>query len=669
MSSHGEGGSSQSVSRILVVGAGTMGHGIAEIAAMAGYRVALVDIAKEILERALERIRWSLGKLRERGVLKEDVDAIMSRISVSTSLEEPAGGADLVIEAVPENMELKKQIFSRLDRAAPRHAVLATNTSSLPIGEIASATSRPEKVVGIHFFNPPPLMPLVEIVRGPLTSEETLRIAVEVVRRMGKEIIVVGKDVPGFIVNRLLARLVEHACYMHEEKRIPVAAIDSAARYRAGLPMGVFELLDFTGLDVIAGIFGEMSRRGFASRLCASVTEKVSRGELGMKSGKGFYTYPSPGSYSRPPIPREAGEGVDIVELFAPMINEAAYLLEEGVADSPSTIDRAVKLGLGYPRGVLEMADEWGLDSVVERLRALGSQKGMEHHAPRGLLVKMVSEGRVGRKGGRGFYDYSQEEKRLGTIIVRREGRVAWIVLNRPERLNAISPEMLGELSKALDELEEDESVRVVVITGSGRAFSAGADITAFQGLRPVKAYIFSRRFQELLNKIERLAKPVIASINGYALGGGLELAMACDIRIASESSILGQPEINLGLIPGAGGTQRLSRLAGAARAKEIVFTGDQITARDAEKIGLVNRVVPGDRLEAETRSLATKLSEKPPIALMMAKHSITYGSEAPLETSLVLEAAAFSNIFSTEDLIEGVSAFLQKRRPEFKGR
>lgn len=658
------------VKKILVVGAGTMGHGIAEVAAIAGYNVILVDVSKEILDKALERIRWSLSKLKEKGSVREDVETIMSRIKTSLDLEESAREADFVVEAVPENIELKKQIFSRLDRSARPGVILATNTSSLPIGEIASATSRPEMVIGMHFFNPPPLMPLVEIVRGPKTSDETLKITVDIARKMGKEIVIVNKDIPGFIVNRLLSRLIEQACYMVEEEGFSIQAIDSALRYRAGLPMGIFELVDFTGIDVVAFIFSEMSARGFKARVCRSIAEKLEKKELGMKSGKGFYTYQAPGVYSRPSIPKEEGEKVDIVELFAPMINEAAFLLENGYVDSPGTIDTAVRLGLGYPRGILEMTDQWGVDAIVERLRAISSKESMRHNTPTGLLLKMVSENKLGVKTGSGFYTYAGiEEKRLKTITVRKENRVAWIVLNRPERLNAISPEMIDEISRTLDELETDESVRVIVITGSGRAFSAGADVTAFTNANPVNAYIYSKRFQEALNKIETTPKPVIAAINGYALGGGLELAMACDLRIASENAVLGQPEINLGLIPGAGGTQRLTRIVGIGRAKEIVMLGDQIPAREAERIGLVNRVVPHNMLENEVRAIASKLAEKPPIAIMMSKAAIHLGGEAPLDSGLALERALFSILFSTEDLIEGVSAFLQKRKPEFKGR
>ncbi|MEM0043671.1 MAG: 3-hydroxyacyl-CoA dehydrogenase/enoyl-CoA hydratase family protein [Sulfolobales archaeon] len=662
--------SSQKIKKVAVIGAGTMGHGIAELSAIAGYEVVMVDVSNEILQKALNSIRWSLGKLKERGTLREDIETVMSRIKTSLSIAEAVKESDLVIEAVPENLDLKKKVFMEMDLNAPPHAILATNTSSLPITEISEATRRPEKVVGIHFFNPPVLMPLVEVIAGEKTARETIDLSVEYAKSLGKEVVIVKKDVPGFIVNRILGRIISQACYMVDSGEADFISIDSAVRYKLGLPMGVFELLDFSGIDVFVFIMNEMSRRGYKLKPCRAIEDKFRAGEYGMKTGRGFYVYPEPGKYSRPNIPREAGEKIDVVRIFAPAVNEAANLIYGGIVDSAEVIDKAVRLGLGYPRGLLEMADEWGLDVVVSTLRDLKSRYGIEDYEPSPLLMKMISENKLGRKSGAGFYVYGVvEEKKLSTLLVRKENRVAWIVLNRPERLNAINIEMLQELSRVLDELEADDSVRVIVITGSGRAFSAGADVTGFAGVNPVKAYIFSRRFQEVLSKIEKLAKPVIAAINGYALGGGLEIALACDIRIASEGAMLGQPEINLGLIPGAGGTQRLSRLIGLGRALEIIFTGDMIPAREAERIGLVNRVVPSENFEREVRSIAVKISEKAPIALMAAKHAARYGVEAPLEAGLTLESAEFGILFSTEDLIEGVSAFLQKRKPEFKGR
>jgi len=415
-------------------------------------------------------------------------------------------------------------------------------------------------------------------------------------------------------------------------------------------------------------VFTAMSERGFKAYNCSLFEEKYRAGEYGVKAGRGFYSYPEPGKFVKPSVPREKAR-IDPALLLALPINEAAWILRNEVA-TKEDVDKAVKLGLGWPRGVFEFADELGLDRVLGALKTIKEQYGVEHAEPDPLIKSMVEEGRLGRKAGRGFYEYAKvEEKRLETIIIRKEKPIAWIVLNRPQKLNAITPKMLQELSAALDDLEEDSDVRVVVIIGEGRAFSAGADVTAFTAASPVEIARFSRKFQELTLKMQFYTKPIIAAIRGYALGGGLELAMSADIRIASEDAMLGQPEINLGFIPGAGGTQRLARLVGPARAKELIMTGDMIPAREAERIGLVNRVVPTERLEDEARSLALKLAEKPPVALMAAKLAVDYGVESNIWAGLALESGLFGLLFSTEDVIEGVTAFLEKRRPKFKGK
>ncbi|CCC81673.1 3-hydroxyacyl-CoA dehydrogenase/enoyl-CoA hydratase family protein [Thermoproteus tenax] len=660
--------------KVAVIGAGTMGHGIAELFAIAGYEVALVDVAEEFLKRALQNIELSLKKLAEKGQLKEDYTVILSRIKpIVNDVCKAVEGAELMVEAVIEEIETKRKVFAEADRCAPPNAILATNTSSLPITEISEAVSERRRplVAGMHFFNPPPLMPLVEIIRGKYTSDETVKKIAEYAAQLGKQTVVVNRDVPGFIVNRILARLNDAACWTVARGEADIIAVDSALRYRVGLPMGAFLLMDYVGIDVICFIGDAMAKRGFKTHPCHLITEKCQQKKYGVKTGEGFYKYPAPGKFQWPDIPKEPGEKLDIAALLAPAINEAAYLVREGIA-TKEDVDKAVRLGLNWPKGPLELADELGIDVVVKVLEAWKAKTGFEEFAPDPLLVQMASSNKLGRKTGEGFYVYSKaEEKRLETLIIRYEPPIVWIVLNRPERLNAINQKMVEELSSALDEISrmDFERARAVIITGTGRAFSAGADITGFVGTTPLLAYKLSRGLHEITEKIEKLDRPVICALNGYTLGGGLELALACDIRIASETAILGQPEVNIGLFPGGGGTQRLARLVGLARAKELIFTGDNISAKDAERIGLVNKVVPPERLEQEARSLALKLAEKPPIALAMAKYSINYGYEAPLWAALDLEAAHFGIVFSTEDLYEGVSAFLQKRKPQYKGK
>lgn len=256
------------------------------------------------------------------------------------------------------------------------------------------------------------------------------------------------------------------------------------------------------------------------------------------------------------------------------------------------------------------------------------------------------------------------------TIDLQVEGNIATITLNRPKALNALNMAMVGELGQAIQQVRNDPAVRVVVITGAGdKAFAAGADITEFRAMSPVDSWVFTQHIQKVYLEIEQLPKPVIAAVNGYALGGGCELMMACDIVYASDRAKVGQPEINLGIIPGAGGTQRLARLIGKQRAKELVMTGDMMGAQEAWNLGLLNKVVPGDQLMAEVRKLAEKLAGKGGVALKAAKEAIEEGSDVGLERGLANEGKLFALCFSTEDKNEGVNAFLEKRPPRFQGK
>jgi enoyl-CoA hydratase/3-hydroxyacyl-CoA dehydrogenase len=260
--------------------------------------------------------------------------------------------------------------------------------------------------------------------------------------------------------------------------------------------------------------------------------------------------------------------------------------------------------------------------------------------------------------------------KEYETLKIERDQNTLWIILNRPHRLNTFNDVLIEELSDMLDTAEKDPSIKCVVITGDGdRAFSAGADVTMFPKATPVKAEEFSRAGQKTFGKVEEMTKPVIAAINGFALGGGLELALACDFRVAAEHAELGSPEIGLGLIPGWGGTQRLVRIVGLAKAKEMVMLGIRLKADEALKIGLVHKVVHYEKLKEEVQALAMKLSEGPPIAMKYAKHALNFGTQVPLDIGLRLEAGLMGLAFSTEDLKEGVEAMMSKRKAEFKGK
>lgn len=259
--------------------------------------------------------------------------------------------------------------------------------------------------------------------------------------------------------------------------------------------------------------------------------------------------------------------------------------------------------------------------------------------------------------------------KAYETILVEQRGSVAIITINRPDKRNALNIQTRTDGAAALDELRTDDSVRAVVITGAGdKAFVAGADIAEFAGRTAIsQREVMLER--SLFNAVDGFPKPIIAMINGYCLGGGCELALACDIRIAGENAQLGQPEINLGIIPGGGGTQRLTRLVGEGKAMELILTGTIIDAQAALKIGLVNHVVPADQLEAKTMEIANRIADKSPVALRLAKEAVKIASRSNIDEGLRREVDLFALCFSSQDKDEGVSAFLEKRKPEFKGK
>ena len=373
---------------ITVLGSGIMGHGIAQVSATAGYNVVLRDIEQGFLDKAMEKIKWSLDKLATKGkISQQEADSIYSRITPIVNLTEAVKNAQLVIEVVPEIMELKKKVYAELDAVAGKDVIFASNTSTLPITEIANTTSRPEKFTGIHFFNPPQLMKLVEVIPGAKTAQEIVDLTQEYVKSVKKESVLCRRDVPGFIINRLFIPMVHEACYMMDRTGATMTEIDSAVKFKLGFPMGIFELADFTGMDVIHKATIEMHLRDKKVIFPHPTIEKMyDAKKLGQKSGEGFYKY-SDEKYERVPLSEELADKCNPIQLVANILNNAAWLVTNKASDIEE-IEKAAQLGLGLKKPLFETAKEIGIKNIVNELKQLSS-KYDKFYEPDPLLVSM----------------------------------------------------------------------------------------------------------------------------------------------------------------------------------------------------------------------------------------------------------------------------------------
>jgi len=376
----------EDVKKIAVMGAGDMGHGIAEVALLGGYKVAMRDIEQRFVDKGLQRIEESMAKLvGKQKISEDDKKAMLGNIEIFVDVGEAVKDADFVIEAAPEVMDIKKAVFQQLDKLAPEHAVLATNTSNMSITGIASVTNRPEKVVGMHFFNPAILMKLVEIIRGDKTSDETMRVAYDVAVKMNKAPVRVEKDSPGFIYNRVQAPTSIFFGAILERGMATPEEIDAKMR-QLGMPMGPYELMDYVGLDV-----AYHSCLYFTETLSPDykptkwLKEKIDAGTLGKKTGKGIFDW----SKGRPAIDlAKAKEDFDINDLIAIQVNEATKLLEEGVAKSPDDIDKAMVNGGGSAFGPFQFAKGIGYDKLAKKCEELAKKFNTDVFKPSETLKK-----------------------------------------------------------------------------------------------------------------------------------------------------------------------------------------------------------------------------------------------------------------------------------------
>ena len=660
------------VFKAAVVGAGTMGGEIAQVIASAGIAVVLKDVRQEFvdlgLRKAEEVTRTQLGVLVAKGKISEQqageqASQVLGRIAGTTSYD-GFGDVDFVIEAVPERMEIKQAVLAELDGATPGHAILASNTSSLAISEMADATSRPDKVVGFHFFYPASFMRLVEIVEGADTSPETMQAATTFAQTIRKLPIACGEE-PGFVVNRVLNSAISEVWRMQEEGGLSIKAIDDAIAASRVAPMGPFFLTDLLGLDTVLHVAEHLQEcYGDSFHVHEGMRALVAAGELGAKTGKGFYEDNEPRT--------EGSSDFDVDELTQRFVLkafvESCLLLEDGMA-TVRDIDLGMMAGAGLIPPPFARADQTGLDDLLATLETAAAAWG-ERYEPPQILRRLVAQGRLGAKTGQGFFAYARPdeagyEQGEAVRLETRDGvAIAW--LDRPPA-NSLTPQVIAELARLWEHVDGDDALRVLVIASANpMLFCAGADIKTFTTLDAQSGAALLEDAHGLLRRMERSSTLTIAAVNAVAYGGGCELAMACDVRIAAQSASFGQPEINLGIIPGFGGTQRLPRLVGTARALELNLTGEPISAAEAYEIGLVNRVVPDHELHDVAMAWARKLAGQAPLAVRAIKR--TTAGDNDLDEGIEAEKRAFAEVFATADAREGIGAFLAKRQAAWKG-
>ena len=364
------------INQITVLGSGIMGHGIAQISAMAGYNVILRDIEQAFLDKAMDKIKWSINKLVEKQKISQsEAEKIINRIHPVVDLEQSLKNSNLIIEAVPEDLNLKKRVYEEIEKFATDDMIFASNTSTLPISEISAFTSRPDKFIGLHFFNPPQLMPLVEIIPGSKTEQQVTDLAINLVKEVKKTPILCKKDVPGFIVNRIFIPLVHEAAYCLDRSGASMVEVDSASKYKMALPMGIFELADYTGMDVIHKATSEMYSRDkkviFPHPKIQQLYEKK---ELGQKTGKGFYQYQGD-NYERVQLTEEAAEKFDPIPLISVAVNNASWLISNGVCNREE-LEQALKLGMGLKRELFTTAESVGIKNIINTLKDLQTKYG-----------------------------------------------------------------------------------------------------------------------------------------------------------------------------------------------------------------------------------------------------------------------------------------------------
>ncbi|HEV2450102.1 MAG TPA: enoyl-CoA hydratase-related protein [Thermoplasmata archaeon] len=624
---------------IAVLGAGNMGSGIAHACAQAGFDVRVRDVDDAILGRGRASIEKTLqGGIDRKKITTAQRDAILGRLRFTTDLASAVAGARLVIEAVFEEESVKRAVFAEVGQHAPGDAIVATNTSSLSVATLAGALPGPERFAGLHFFYPAAINRLLEVVGGPATDPAVLTALESFGYRLRKIPIRTG-DSAGFAVNRFFVPYLNESARMAGEGGPSLATIEEVGRELFGASLGPFELMNVTGVTIAYHSMGSLER-AFGAPYAPSD---------GLRAQ---YEKKAPWDWKSSSVEPEHKAAVRD-RLLGLVLGIAAELVEEGVA-TPEATDRGAVVGLRWERGPFAIMGQQGLGTSLHQVEAFA--------APwKGAFPVAAGLRRLAATGAATWP--------MRYVRVERDGPIAWVLLDRPEVLNSLNSSVLGQLEAAFDELVQTDGLRVVVLAGSSPVFAAGADIAEMAKKDLLEGRAFGFVGQALCKKIEEFPTPVVAFVEGYALGGGLELALACDFIVATEESKLGLPEATVGIHPGCGGASRLTRTIGRAATKYLVYTGEAIPAAEAARLGVIARLVPSATGREEMAQLARLIASRAPLALAWAKRVINRGMDGPLDVALRLEGESAGYTFATEDRTEGMQAFLERRPPKFQGR
>jgi enoyl-CoA hydratase/3-hydroxyacyl-CoA dehydrogenase len=682
------------IGSVAIIGAGNMGSGIAQKSAQEQFDVQMVDREEQWVERGQSIIANFLDEAIERRIFREtEAEQIKARITGVVGTENVAKDTDLVIEAVFEDFDIKTAVFATLDEVCDEHTILASNTSSLSVNALAEATGRPDRFVGLHFFYHPAKNRLIEIIPAETTSKQSLDAVEQYCKTMGK-VVIICKDRPGFVVNRFFVPWLNEACLLLQEGVASAAAIDAVAEKAFRIGMGPFALMNLTGPPIALHSTDYLAEQLDCPRYtgAANLRKMVEEGEMW-----------------------DIGEDTECSDEAAAIIRQrlmgqvfavSAQIVDEEIC-SMEDVDRGAKVGLRWALGPFEIANRIGISEAVSMAQSYADLAEFE-------LPNWFAE--------------LTEPLEFNYVDTHVDGEVATVRINRPEAMNALNEVVVEQLGNALDSLNSREDIKTIVLDGAGKAFVAGADVKFFvdkiQADSFPDIYQFTARGHEVLNKLENSDKTTIALTTGLALGGGLELALACDYRVGTRRTQFRFPETSIGIYPGLGGTQRTPRICGIEAARFAVLAGNFLDASSAAALGLLTHLVnpseveqtvsaisnsgkpsnkyparPSDSshpaaafalafyndsnidallagdcpesFDAEDKMVSRQLkslSRTAPIALSMASDLLNDAvvTEDNLQQGLALELERLDDIFASSDALEGLSALIQGRRPNY---